>query len=85
MLILTWRCDVVSDVINIENTFSGIISDDLSISIAKLNFSKNISKFLKWPPFWCPASFVIGSPTGSWMQRLETSPIPYILKFWSMF
>ena len=37
---LTSRCDVISDVINIKSTFSGKISDDLSISDAKMNLSK---------------------------------------------
>ena len=33
---LTSRCDVISDVINIKSTFSGTISDDLSISDVKM-------------------------------------------------
>ena len=37
---LTSRSDIVSGVINIKITFSGMISDDLSISIFKLNLSK---------------------------------------------
>ena len=37
---LTSRCDVISDVINIKSTFSGIISDHLSITAAKMNLSK---------------------------------------------
>ena len=37
---LTSRCDVISDVINTKSTISGIISDDHSISDAKMNLSK---------------------------------------------
>ena len=34
---LTSRCDVISDVINVKSTFSGIISDDLSIWLCTSN------------------------------------------------
>ena len=37
---LTTRCDVISNVINIKNTFSGIIFNDLSISDVKMNLSE---------------------------------------------
>ena len=65
---LTSRCDVVSDVINIENTFSGIISDDLSIFVVKLNLSKIFRNFPNGRHFDVRANFVTGSPTGSWLQ-----------------
>ena len=42
---LTSRCDVISDVINIKSTFSGTISDDLSISDVKINLSKIFRNF----------------------------------------
>ena len=35
----TSRCDVISDVININTTFSGTIYNDLSISDVKMNLS----------------------------------------------
>ena len=38
--ILTSRCDVINDVINIKITFSGIICNDVSISDVKINLSK---------------------------------------------
>ena len=38
--ILTSRCDVINDVINIKRTFSGIICNDVSISDVKINLSK---------------------------------------------
>ena len=37
---LTSRCDDISDVIKIKNTFWGTISDDLSISDVKMNLSE---------------------------------------------
>ena len=37
---LTSRCDVISDTINIKNTFWGIIYHDLSISDVKMNLSR---------------------------------------------
>ena len=75
---LTSPCDVVSDVINIKNTFPGIISDDLSIFVVKLNLSIIFRNFPNGHHFDVRLSFVTGSPTGSWVQRLEASPIPYI-------
>ena len=36
---LTSRCDVISDVININTTFSGTICNDFSISDVKMNLS----------------------------------------------
>ena len=69
---LTSRCDVVNDVINIENTFSGIISDDLSIPVVKLNLSKIFRNFSNGRHFDVRASLVTRSPIGSWVQRLES-------------
>ena len=54
---LTSHCDVISDVINIKNTFGGIISDDLSISDVKMNLSKIFWKF-QMPPFWGQVEFL---------------------------
>ena len=39
------RCDVMSDAINIKNTFLGLISDGLSISNIKMNLSKIFRNF----------------------------------------
>ena len=61
-----------SGVINIKNTFSGIISDDLSISIFKLNLSKIFRNFPNGRHFDVRVSFVTGSPTGSWVQPLKS-------------
>ena len=60
---LTWRYDVVSGVINIKNTFSGIISDDLSISDAKINLSKIFWNFQNGRHFEVQAIFQTGSCT----------------------
>ena len=60
---LTSRCDVVSDVINIKINFSGIISDDLSISIFKLNLSKIFRNFQNGRHFEVQAIFQTGSCT----------------------
>ena len=61
---LTSRCDVISDVINIKNTFEGMISDDLSISDVKMNLSKIFWKFQNGRHFGVRASFYTGSCTG---------------------
>ena len=61
--ILTPRCDVISDVINIRNNFSGIISDDLSISDAKINLSKIFRNFQNGRHFEVQAIFQTGSCT----------------------
>ena len=55
--ILTSRCDVISDLINIKNTFCGMISDDLSISDVKMNLSKIFQKFQNGHHFEVRASF----------------------------
>ena len=43
--ILTSRCDVISDVINMKSTFGGSILDGLSISNVKMNLSKIFQNF----------------------------------------
>ena len=60
---LTSRCDVTSDVINIWINFSGIISDDLSISDAKINLSKKFRNFQNGHHFEVQAIFQTGSCT----------------------
>ena len=57
------RCDVISDVINIKINFSGIISDDLSISDAKINLSKIFWNFQNGRHFEVQAIFQTGSCT----------------------
>ena len=62
---LTSHCDVISDVINIKSTFSGIIADDLSIPGAKMNLSKIFGNFQNGRHFEVRAIFLTGSCTGS--------------------
>ena len=62
---LTSHYDVISDVINIKSTFSGIIADDLSISDAKMNLSKIFRNFQNGHHFEVRAIFLTGSCTGS--------------------
>ena len=69
--ILTPRCDVISDVINIKNTFWGIISDDFSISDVKTNLSKIFWKFQNSRHFEVRASFYTGSCTGIWIIQQD--------------
>ena len=61
---LTPRCDVMNDVISIKSTFSGIISDYLSISDAKMNLSKIFRKFQSGRHFEVRAIFQTGSCIG---------------------
>ena len=68
---LTPRCDVISDVINIKSTFSGIISDNLSISDAKMNLSKIFQNFQNGRHFEVRAIFHTGSCTGSWVLHQD--------------
>ena len=59
---LTSRCDVViSDVINIKSTFSGIVSDDLSIADVKMNLFKIFRKFQNGRHIEVRAIFQTGS------------------------
>ena len=60
---LTSRCYVISDVINIKNNFSGIISDDFSISDAKINLFKIFRSFQNGRHFEVQAIFQTGSCT----------------------
>ena len=54
---LTSRCDVISDVINIKSTFSGIICNDLSIADVKISLSKTIWNFQNGRHFKVRANF----------------------------
>ena len=60
---LTSRCDVINDVINIKINFSGIISDGLSISDAKINLSRIFRNFQNGRHFEVQAIFQTGSCT----------------------
>ena len=59
------RCDVISDVIDIKSNFSGIISNDLSISDVKMNLSKILRNFQNGRHFEVRAIFQTGSCTGT--------------------
>ena len=54
---LTSRCNVIRDVINIKSTFSGIISNDLSISEVKTNLSKIFRSFQNGRHIYVKISF----------------------------
>ena len=62
---LTSRCGVISDVINIKNTFSGIICNDLSISDVKMNVSEIFRNFQNGCHFEVRTCFLNGSLYGS--------------------
>ena len=62
---LTLCCDVISDVINIKGTFSGIILNDLSISDIKMKLSKIFQNFQNGRHFDVKANFLTGNCTGS--------------------
>ena len=68
---LTSGCDVISDIINIKNTFWGIISDDLSIYDVKMNLSKIFWKFQNGCRFEVRANFYTGSCTGIWVIQQD--------------
>ena len=68
---LTSRCDVISDVINIKSTFSGTISDDLSISDVKMNLSKIFRNFQNGRHFEVRAIFQTGSCTETWVLHKD--------------
>ena len=68
---LTSRCDVISDVINIKSTFSGTISDDLSISDVKMNLSKIFRNFQNGRHFEVRAIFQTGSCTATWVLHKD--------------
>ena len=79
------RCDVISDVINIKNTFSGIISDDLSVSDVKMNLSKIFRNFQNGRHIEVRRSFKpeVAPELGSYNEIGHA--YPYILSFWSTF
>ena len=62
---LTSRGDVTSYVNNIKNTFSGIISDHLSISDIKMNLSKVFRNFQNGHNIEVQTSYLTGSPNES--------------------
>ena len=64
---LTSRCDVI----NIKGTFSGIISDDLSICDVKINLSKIFRNFQNGRHFEVQAIFQTGSYTGTWVLHRD--------------
>ena len=65
--ILTSRCDVISDVINIKSTFWGLISDGLSISNVKMNLSEIFRNLQNGRHFEAWANF----QTGIWVLHQD--------------
>ena len=68
---LTSRCDVISDVIDIRNTFGGMICDDFSISDVKTNLSKIFRKFQNGHHIEVTVIFYTGSCTGIWAIKQD--------------
>ena len=68
---LTSRCDVISDVINIKNTFSVIICDVFFISGVKINLSQIFWNFQNGCHCESGANFYTGSCTGSWVLHQD--------------
>ena len=64
---LTLHCDVIADVISVENTFCGIICNDLFISSVKMNLSKIFRIFQIGRHCEVPAIFKTRNFTGSWV------------------
>ena len=60
-------CDVIADVINFKRVFSGVISDDLSISDVKMSLSEIFRNFQNGHRFEVSASFLTECSTGSWV------------------
>ena len=79
----TSGCEVINDVINIKSTFSGIISDDLSISEVKMNLYKIFRNFQNGGHFEVRAIFQTGSctETGVLHQDRPYSSLCYELLF----
>ena len=65
---LTQRCDVISNVMNIKNTFYVIICDVLSISYVKMNLSQIFRNVQNGRHLGVRARFQTGSCNGSWVQ-----------------
>ena len=68
---LTSLCDVISDVMNIKNTFYAIICDVLCISYVKINLSQIFRNFQNCRHFGLRARFWNGSCNGSWVQHQD--------------
>ena len=64
---LTSRCDVISDVMNIKNTFYVIMCDVLSISYVKMNLSQIFRNFQNGCHFEVNVRYWTGSCTGIWV------------------
>ena len=62
---LTSCCDVISDVMNIKNTFYVIMCDVLSISCVKMNLCEIFRKFQNGCHFKVRVRFETGHCTGS--------------------
>ena len=83
--ILTSRCDVISDVINIKSTFLGSISDGLSISNVKMNISKIFRNFQNGRQFEVRRTFKPEvAPEVESYTKIDHAT-PYILRFCSTF
>ena len=64
---LALRCDVIADVIIVENTFCGMISSDLFIYSVKINLSKTFRILQIGRHCEVLAIFKTGNFTGSWV------------------
>ena len=81
---LTSCCDVISDVMNIKNTFYVIICDVLSISYVKMNLSQIFWNFQNGRHFEARAIFKPGVVPEIDSYNKTGHTIAYILSFWSM-
>ena len=79
--ILMCRFDVMSDVINIKNIFSGEIYDVLFISDVTINLSQILQNFQNGRHIHVRASFSTESCAGSEFDSEKVQPIPHILSF----
>ena len=64
---LTSRCDVISDVMNIKNTFYLIMCDVLSISYVKMNLSQIFRNFQNGRHFEVHVRYWTGGCIGIWV------------------
>ena len=64
---LTSRCDVISDVMNIKNTYYVIMCDVLSISYVKMNLSQIFRNFQNGRHFEVHVRYWTGSCIGIWV------------------
>ena len=78
---LTSRFDVITDVINIKSTFSGIISSDLSISYIEMNLSEIFRNFQNGRHVEVLKRFLSGiQPEVDYNVQID-NPVPYIVSF----